>query len=103
MGRRIGASKGLRRFSTVFKTICTVAHQAPLSTGPSRQEYQSGLPLLSQGIFPTQELNLCLLRHLLAGIFFTTEPPRKTLYMCLFKEITKQNLSNPERAHNSRL
>ena len=36
----------------------TVAHQTPLSTEFSRQEYWSGLPFPSQGIFPTQGLNL---------------------------------------------
>ena len=38
-----------------------VACQAPLSMGFSRQEYGSGLPIPSQGIFPTQGLNLGLL------------------------------------------
>ena len=38
-------------------TPWTVAHQAPLSMGFSRQEYWSGLPFLLQGIFPTQGLN----------------------------------------------
>ena len=45
-------------------TLWTVACQAPLSMGSSRQEYWHGLPCLLQGIFPTQGLNLhflCLL------------------------------------------
>ena len=42
-------------------TPWTVANQAPLSVGLSRQEHWSGLPLLLLGIFPTQESNLCLL------------------------------------------
>ena len=33
----------------LFATIWTVAHQAPLSMGFSRQEYWSGLPCLSLG------------------------------------------------------
>ena len=33
-------------------TLWTVAHQAPLSMGFSRQEYWSGLPFPSQGQFP---------------------------------------------------
>ena len=41
-------------------TPWTVARQAPLSMGFSRQEYWSGQSLL-QGIFPTQGLNLGLL------------------------------------------
>ena len=42
----------------LFATPQTVAHQTPLSTEFSRQEYWSGLPFPSQGIFPTQALNL---------------------------------------------
>ena len=42
----------------------TVAHQAALSMEFSRQEYWSGLPFPSPGIFPTQGSNLSLL-HLL--------------------------------------
>ena len=42
----------------------TVAHQAPLSMGFSRQEYWSGLHLLLQGIFLTQGSDPYLL-HLL--------------------------------------
>ena len=44
--------------------LWTIAHQAPLSMGFSRQEYWNGLPCPSQGIFPTQGSNPCLL-HLL--------------------------------------
>ena len=51
-------------------TPWTVAHQAPLSMGFSRQEYWSGCSSLLHGIFPTQGSNprlLCcrqILRHL---------------------------------------
>ena len=38
-------------------TLWTVAHQAPLSVGFSRQEYWSELPCPLQGIFPTQGSN----------------------------------------------
>ena len=56
----------LSRFSRVwlFSTPWTVARQAPLSMGVSRQEYWSGLLCPPPGIFPTQGSNLCLL-HLL--------------------------------------
>ena len=40
---------------------CTVACQAPLSTGFSRQEYWSGLPFHSLGDLPTQKSNPGLL------------------------------------------
>ena len=39
----------------------TVARQASLSMGFSRQEYWSGCRFLLQGVFPTQELKLGLL------------------------------------------
>ena len=42
-------------------TPWTVAHQASLSMGFSRQEHWSGLPLPSSGNFPTQGSNLRLL------------------------------------------
>ena len=42
-------------------TSWTVACQAPLSMRFFRQEYWSGLPFLFQGLFLTQESNLCLL------------------------------------------
>ena len=49
-----------RCFSRVqlFATLWTVALQAPLSTGFSRQEYWSGLDALLQGIFLIQGSNL---------------------------------------------
>ena len=37
---------------TLFDPIWTVAHQAPLSMGFSRQEYWSGLPCLPPGDLP---------------------------------------------------
>ena len=51
------------RFSCVqlLATIWTVALQAPLSMGLSRQEYESGCHAVLQGIFPIQGLSQCLL------------------------------------------
>ena len=53
----------LSLFSRVqlFVTLWTVAHQAPLSMGFSRQEYWTELHALFQGIFLTQGSNPCLL------------------------------------------
>ena len=57
----------------LFATPWTVARQAPLSMGFSRQEYWGGLPcpppgdLLDPGIEPT-----ALMSPALAGRFFTT-------------------------------
>ena len=50
--------------SNSFVTPWTVARQAPLSMGFSRQEYWSGLPCPLPGIFLTQESNLRLLQFL---------------------------------------
>ena len=54
-------------------TLWTVAHQAPLSTGISRQEHWSGLPFPSPG--PESEP----VSPALADGFFTAEPPGKPL------------------------
>ena len=45
----------------LFATPWTVAYRAPPTMGFSRQEYWSGLPFPSPGIFPTQGLNPGLL------------------------------------------
>ena len=64
--------------SVSFATPRTVALQAPLPMGFSRQEYWSGLPfpapgdLPNPGIEPTTSVSTAL-----AGGFFTTEPPGK--------------------------
>ena len=59
-----GCRAMLSHFSCVQLCVAlwTVAHQAPLSMGFSRQEYWSGLPFLLQGIFPTQGSNLHLFK-----------------------------------------
>ena len=53
----------LSHFSHVrlLVTPWTVAHQAPLSMGFSRQEYWSGFPCPPPGIFPMLGLNPGLL------------------------------------------
>ena len=40
----------------LFVTPWTVAHQAPLSVGFSRQEYWSGLPFPSRGDLPNPRI-----------------------------------------------
>ena len=81
--QRLGRAQLLGR-ARLFATPWTVAHQASLSMGFSRQEYWSELPFLLQGIFPTQGSNLDLFRLLLwkAVVFCflfspTTAPPGK--------------------------
>ena len=65
----------LSRFSLIrlFATLWTVACQAPLSMGFSRQEYWSGMPFPPSGDLPNPEIEPESLRSLaLAGRFFTT-------------------------------
>ena len=63
-----------------FVTRWTVAHQAPLSMGFSRQEYWSGLPFTAPGTLLNPGI-----KHkspafpALAGRFFPPEPPRKPM------------------------
>ena len=62
----------------LFSSLWTIARQAPLSMGLSRQEYWSGLPfsppgdLLDPGIKPLSSAS-----PELAGQLFTIEPPGK--------------------------
>ena len=57
----------------LFATLWTVAHQALLSMGFSRQEYWSGLPSLAPGDLPdTGTKYMSLMFPALAGRFFTT-------------------------------
>ena len=54
-------------------TSWTVARQAPLSMGFSRQEYWSGLPFPSLGNLPDPEIEpVSLMSPALAGGFFIT-------------------------------
>ena len=59
----------------LFETLWTVAYQAPLSMGFSRQEYWIGLPCPSPGDLPDPGIKST--SPVLAGGFFITELPRK--------------------------
>ena len=75
----------------------TVARQAPLSVGFSRQEYWSGLPFPTPGDRPNRGTeSMSLVFPGLAGGFFTTEPPGKsnTGYMCIKNMSVGPNLWN---------
>ena len=61
-----------------FGTPWTVAHQAPLSMGFSRQEYWSGLPFPTPGDLSDPGIKSA--SPALAAEFFTTEPPGKSAY-----------------------
>ena len=67
----------LSRFSRVrlFTTPCTVAHQAPLSIGFSRQECWSGLPFPSPGDLPDPGIEPG--SSALWGGSLQSEPPEK--------------------------
>ena len=59
-------------------TLWTVACQAPLSMGFSRQEYWRELPFPSPGDLPSPRTDpVSPEAPALAGGFFTTEPPGK--------------------------
>ena len=62
----------------VFAAPWTVVYQTPLSKEFSRQEYWSGLPFLTPGIFPTREPNPRFLHilHWQANSLLLS-PPRK--------------------------
>ena len=78
-------------------TPWTVAHQALLSVGFTRQEYWSGFPfsppgdLLDPGIEPAY-----LGAPALAGIFFTTEPVGKPLESRKDKKTEAPSVSRKE-------
>ena len=62
----------------LFVTSWTVAHQALLSMGFSRQEYWSGLPFSPPADLPDSGIELS--SPALVGGFFTVEPPGKPPY-----------------------
>ena len=69
----------------LFATLSTVAHQAPLSMGFSREEYWSGLPFPPPGDLPDPgiEPGFSASPALVSG-FFTTMPLGKPLpYACI--------------------
>ena len=64
--------------SSSFAAPWTVAHQAPLSMGVSRQEYWSGLPFLRPGDLPNPGIKYTsLMSPALVGMFLTIVPPGK--------------------------
>ena len=85
-----GHSFVLSRFSCIqlFATPWTVAFQAPLSMGFSRQYTGVDCHFLLQGIVPTQGSNL-FMSFALAGGFFTIsaawEAPDESFIFCLSK------------------
>ena len=79
-----GQACTLSCFSCVwlFATLWTVARQAPLSMGFSRQDYCSGLPFPSPGDLPNPGIEpTSLLSPALAGGFFTTSATWEALFI----------------------
>ena len=69
----------------LFVTQWTVACQAPLSMGSSRQEYWSGLPCPSPADLPDSEIKLSSFKSSsLAGEFFTTSTTWEALKLGRF-------------------
>ena len=66
-----------------FPTPRTIARQAPLSMGFSRQEYWSRLPFPPPGNLPDPGIEPA--SPALAGIFFPTAPPGKP-HKCLLRK-----------------
>ena len=74
----------------LFVTPWTVAHQAPLSMGFSRQEYWSGLPFLSPGDLPNPGIKP---RSPALQVYtLTSEPPGKLFKHVQFSSV--QSLSH---------
>ena len=71
----------------LFSTLRTVARQAPLSMGFSRQEYWSGLPFPPPGNLPDSGIKPT--SPALQADFFVTELPGKPtlLYECLSSSV----------------
>ena len=67
-------SKRASYIDSVVSDYVTVARQAPLSTGFSRQEYESGLSCLPSWDLPNPGPNPGLPPLLHCWQFFTTEP-----------------------------
>ena len=76
----------------LFATPWTVAHQAPLSMGFSRQEYWNGLPFLSPGDHSDPEMES--VSPALAGRFFTTSATWEALSnIVIAKQMVASNCS----------
>ena len=79
----------LNHFSHVqlFATPRTVARQAPLSMGVSRQEYLNGLPFPSPGDLPDTGIEpVSLMSPALSGGFFTTNATWEALTQGIFQQ-----------------
>ena len=84
-----------------FETPWTVAHQAPLSMGFSRQEYWSGLPCPPPGDLPDPGIEpSSLISPALAGGFFTTSTTWEAPDKLQLKKKNPTCLSEDQRSYN---
>ena len=59
----------------------------------SRQEYWSGLPFSSPGDLPDPGMEFeSPVAPALPGMFFTTEPPGKPIYVCVHTHVSFKNI-----------
>ena len=79
----------------LFVTLWTVAHQAPLSMGFSRQEYWSGLPFPPPGDLPEPGMEPMTFVFCTAGGFFIAEPLEKSCENINIHQIVTIALSAP--------
>ena len=86
--------------SNSFMISWTIACQAPLSMGFSRQEYWGGLPFPSPGELPNPGIESASpVRPALAGRLFTTEPRGRPHKESLFPKL-QTNRPSKEDAQN---
>ena len=82
----------------LFVTLWTIAHQAPLFMGFSRQEHWSGLPFPSSGDFPNPRIKpMSLTSPALASGFFTTSTTWEAFYTNIWGSSFYSCLDNPHR------
>ena len=73
----------------LFVMLWTVAHQASLSMGFSRQEYWIGLPCLPPGYLPDPGIEpVTVMSPTLAGGFLTTSAAWEVLGECLTARVS---------------
>ena len=99
----------LSRFShfQLFATLWTIASQAPLSIGFSRQEYWSGLPCTAPGDLPNPGIEPTSLSspELISGFFTTSDAWDASVskYLPIKYLITKQEIMEQSNRHHPHL
>ena len=85
-------------------TLCTVAHQAPLSMGFFRQEYWNGLPCPPPGDLPNLGTEpVSLTSPALADRFFTTSATLEVYTTSITITVPTSQSGNPHKSWNEYL